>query len=258
MGSRSFAEFRLDPANQQLWRGESQLALNPKAMAVLAYLSDCPGRLVTKHELLEAIWPKTNVTEGVLAACVYEIRRVLGDQSRAPRFIETVHTRGYRFLPEVDYSVARDLRNQSNETRTRGGPLAPYPGELVRSSGLFGRQKELTELHGVFQKVLDGARQILFVTGEPGIGKTALVDDFIARVCSQQTAFIARGQCIDHYGAGEPYLPILAAIGQLCRSPGCGCHYLHLKVLCTRLAAVDAWLAEFRRIGCLTAARLRV
>jgi len=218
--SRSFAEFRLDPANQQLWRGESLLALTPKALAVLAYLSDWPGRLVTKHELLETIWPKTNVTEGVLAACVYEIRRVLGDRSRAPRFIETVHTRGYRFLPEVTYSAEPGLRNQSDETRSRGGPLALDPAVLAKSSGLFGRQKDLAELHRIFQKALDGARQIVFVTGEPGIGKTALVDDFVARVCSQQTAFIGCGQCIDHYGAGEPYLPILAAIGRVCRSPG--------------------------------------
>jgi DNA-binding winged helix-turn-helix (wHTH) protein len=218
--SRSFAEFSLDPANQQLWRGESLLALPPKALAVLTYLSDWPGRLVTKHELLETIWPKTNVTEGVLAACVYEIRRVLGDRSRAPRFIETVHTRGYRFLPEVTYSVERGPRNQSDETESRGGPLALDPAVLAKSSGLFGRQKELAELHRIFQKALDGARQIVFVTGEPGIGKSALVDDFVARVCSQETALIGCGQCIDHYGAGEPYLPILAAIGRICRSPG--------------------------------------
>jgi DNA-binding winged helix-turn-helix (wHTH) protein len=218
--SRSFAEFRLDPANQQLWRGESLLALSPKALAVLEYLSDWPGRLVTKHELLETIWPKTNVTEGVLAACVYEIRRVLGDPSRAPRFIETVHTRGYRFLPKVAVSVTPGLSNQSDETRSRGGWLAWDHPTSGRSAGLFGRQRELEELERIFEEALDGARQIVFVTGEPGIGKTALVDDFIARVCSsQQTAFVGRGQCIDHYGAGEPYLPILAAIGQLCRSP---------------------------------------
>ena len=218
MRSRSFAEFSLDPANQQLWRGESLLALPPKALAVLAYLSDSPGRLVTKHELLETIWPKTNVTEGVLAACVYEIRRVLGDRSRAPRFIETVHTRGYRFLPEVAYSVEPCLRNQSDEIQSRDGPLALDPAVLAKSSGLFGRQKELAKLHSIFQKALDGVRQIVFVTGEPGIGKSALVDDFVARVCSQETALIGCGQCIDHYGAGEPYLPILAFITQLCRS----------------------------------------
>jgi DNA-binding winged helix-turn-helix (wHTH) protein len=185
---------------------------------VLAYLSDRPGRLVTKHELLETIWPKTSVTEGVLAACVYEIRRVLGDRSRAPRFIETVHTRGYRFLPEVAYSTTSNLRNHTDQNRSLDGPPTSDPAALIQSSGLFGRQKELAELHRIFQKARDGARQIVFVTGEPGIGKSALVDDFVARVCSRETALIGCGQCIDHYGSGEPYLPILAALRQLCGS----------------------------------------
>src|SRR5262249_18554262 len=62
--------------------------------------------------------------------------------------------------------------------------------------------------------------QIVFVTGEPGIGKTTLVEAFLAQMAADDKVWIARGQCIEHYGAGEAYLPILEALGRLCREPG--------------------------------------
>jgi tetratricopeptide (TPR) repeat protein len=108
-----------------------------------------------------------------------------------------------------------------------------------------GRDAELAQLHGWVAKALEGARQVVFVTGEPGIGKTTLVDAFLAQVgaggwglgSSSPAAFppqslapntqhsisnlwIARGQCVEHYGSGEAYLPVLEALGQLCRQPG--------------------------------------
>ena len=58
------------------------------------------------------------------------------------------------------------------------------------------------------------------ITGEPGIGKTALVDTFVAHVAATEDVWIGRGQCLDHYGAGEAYLPILEALGRLGRGPG--------------------------------------
>jgi predicted ATPase len=77
------------------------------------------------------------------------------------------------------------------------------------------------------EKALNGERQVVFVTGEPGIGKTALVDTFLAQVGAQGNLWIGRGQCIDHYGAGEAYLPVFEALGRLCRVPRQG-HFLDL------------------------------
>src|SRR5215831_19666219 len=106
----AFADFRLDPSNVSLWRGTRALKLKPKAFDVLHYLVAHAGQLVSKDELWRAVWPDVAVTDGVLAVCVTEIRQALGDNAKAPRFIETVHRRGYRFIGKVvssQYSVAR-------------------------------------------------------------------------------------------------------------------------------------------------------
>src|SRR5262245_40883792 len=93
-----FLDFRLDLGNACLWRGPDAIKLKPKAFDVLCYLVEHPGRLVSKDELWRSVWPDVAVTEGVLAVCLTEIRQALGDDAKAPRFIETVHRRGYRFI----------------------------------------------------------------------------------------------------------------------------------------------------------------
>jgi TolB-like protein/DNA-binding winged helix-turn-helix (wHTH) protein/Flp pilus assembly protein TadD len=77
------------------------IKLTPKAFAVLRYLVEHAGRLVTKDEIFEAVWKETVVSDITLAVCVREIRRSLGDEAKTPQYIETVHRRGYRFIGEV-------------------------------------------------------------------------------------------------------------------------------------------------------------
>ncbi len=96
-----FPPFHLDPVNAQLWRGTQALELRPKSFAVLQYLLEHSGQLVTKEELLNAVWPGTYVSEALVKDSILEIRKVLGDDPRAPQFIETVHRRGYRFIAAV-------------------------------------------------------------------------------------------------------------------------------------------------------------
>ena len=79
------------------------------------------------------------------------------------------------------------------------------------------REAELEHLHQSLARALQGERQAVFVTGEAGMGKTALVDRFVAQAAPVFAGWIARGQCIEQYGAGEAYLPILEALGQLGR-----------------------------------------
>ena len=189
-----FHPFRLDPDNQRLWRGGRPIALRPKTFAVLAHLVARPGRLVTKQELLDAVWPDTAVTDGVLKGCIREIREALGDEPAAPRYVETAHRRGYRFVAAV----------------AAGDPAAAAPVELP------GREGEIEALERLTGDALGGERRVAFVTGEPGIGKTALVEALLARV-DRSATWIARGQCIEQYGAVEPYLPVLDALGSLCR-----------------------------------------
>ena len=84
----------------------------------------------------------------------------------------------------------------------------------------MGRVSELTQLHAWFEKACCGERQLIFVTGEAGIGKTMLVETFLEQLAASGTAWLGHGQCVEHYGAGEAYLPLLEAFGRLGREPG--------------------------------------
>jgi DNA-binding winged helix-turn-helix (wHTH) protein len=152
----------LDLEDKRVWRGEQHWQLTPKAFAVLCYLVEHSGRLVTKDELLHAVWPNRVVSEWALWTCIREIREALSDNIREPQYIQTVHRRGYCFVAQATC-----------------GTHLPVPRALSlkhRATDLVGREVELRQLHGWLQKALNGERQIVFVTGEAGVGKTALVE----------------------------------------------------------------------------------
>src|SRR5215510_7016541 len=104
-----FPPFRLDVRGERLWRGSEVIPLRPKTFAVLRYLAERPGHLALKDELLDAVWGKIAVSDTVLKSCVRELREALGDDASLPRYVETVHGRGYRFATTVrrEESAAR-------------------------------------------------------------------------------------------------------------------------------------------------------
>src|SRR5438034_1038032 len=255
---RQGAPLRLDVANEWVWQGEQRLQLTPKAFAVLRYLLDHPSRVVTKDELLREGWPDTVVSEWVLTSCIRQIRRALGEEAGAPQYIDTVHRRGYRFIGAV----------RSAESGVRSQNSHPAPSTQHPAPSIVGRGVEITHLHRWLEKALSGERQLVFVTGEPGIGKTTVVEAFLQSLAARgqpesgvwspesgvgagdsalrdsglsdslreadprrqpldASLWIGHGQCIEHYGAGEAYLPVLEALGRLCREPG-GEHLLEL------------------------------
>jgi predicted ATPase len=188
------------------------MELTPKAFAVLRHLVAHLGRLVTKNELLDAVWGETIVSEAALASCIRDLRKALGDSSRSPRYIETVHRRGFRFIGPLE-SAPADGPAGASPPRVAPPPL-PRP-----SPQLVGREDELARLHTLFSTALGGRRQAVFVTGEPGIGKTTLVEAFLAELELAGGVRIGRGQCVEQYGAGEAYLPVLEALGRMARDP---------------------------------------
>src|SRR5713101_2397134 len=224
---KEFPPFRLDTVNQCLSRSdgvaEERILLAPKAFAVLRYLVEHPGRLVSHDELLGALWPKTYVQPEVLKSHIAAIRAVLGDDARKPMFIETLSRRGYRFIaPVTEGTAAR---------RT----LPSGPGK-----GRVGRDGPLAELHQCLGRMSNSERQIVFVTGEPGIGKTAMAVAFIDRAAGEvPDARIARGQCIEGYGSKEAYYPMLEALGGLCRGEGGD------AIVQTLAAQAPTWLVQF-------------
>jgi TolB-like protein len=99
--SFSFGDFRFLPRTGELWRGEVDVKLTPRAAAVLAVLVHQSGQLVTKQELLDEVWKASAVGDEALTSCIQELRRAVGDDARQPRYIETRYRRGYRLLAPV-------------------------------------------------------------------------------------------------------------------------------------------------------------
>src|SRR6266850_1658300 len=220
---KKFRSFRLDPANQCLWRGEKRVPITPKAFDVLRYLVEHPGRLVTQDEILEALWPETYVNPELIKKYILGIRKVLGDRHDQPIFIETLPRRGYQFVAPVSEDVVADLQD-----------LSPHP-----TSRMVGREDALDALHIALKKALRSQRQVIFVAGEPGIGKTTLVDSFHQRASHQGNVRTARGQCVEGFGGKEPYYPMLEAIGQLTRTPDAD------PVVQTLAKRAPTWLIQF-------------
>ena len=232
-----FGPFALDPSNACLWQGAQSLALWPKDFAVLHYLVTHTERLVTKEELLAAVWPETFVSDGVLKGCIRRIRRVLGDDPRTPRFIQTVHRRGYRCIATLTASNEPDTALEP--PRRREGPPPQLVGLPLPSPALVvGRETAFAHLQDWLQEACGGRRQMVFITGEAGMGKTTLVDAFMARIAAMEGVGIAYGQCVEHYGAGEAYQPVLEALGRWCRTLGGG----RIRALLRQHA--PTWLAQ--------------
>ena len=209
-----FDPFSLDLVNECLWQGSKAIKLRPKAFAVLNYLLARPGQLVTKEKLLNSAWPEAFVSDAVLKVTIRQLREALDDDPKSPRFIETAHRRGYRFIGQIAESEQVTPNQEVGSVRTI--PSSHLPAE-DSSWGFVGRDEALTRMRSWLQKMLEGERQIIFVTGEAGIGKTALVDTFVRSIASDRRIRIGRGQCLEQYGTGEAYLPLLEAIGRLCR-----------------------------------------
>jgi DNA-binding winged helix-turn-helix (wHTH) protein/Tfp pilus assembly protein PilF len=101
-GQYRFGPFVVDRARYRVLRGAEALELTPKLLDLLIHLVDHAGSLVTKEQLLDALWPGANVTENALAQAVSELREALGDNAGTPHFIKTVTRRGYRFIAPVE------------------------------------------------------------------------------------------------------------------------------------------------------------
>src|SRR5262245_42134895 len=218
------APVSIDATNAWVWQGGRRLELAPKSFAVLRYLVEKAGQLVTKEELHAAVWGETVVSEAALLTCIRDIRKALGDASRTPHYVETVHRRGFRFIGPIaatppvasgQYSVvSSQAAAEDEEQKTKRAAFSPAP-----SPRLVGRETELTRLRRLLDKALTGERQLVFVTGEPGIGKTALVEQFLESLGNRTDLHLSHGQCIEHYGAGDAYLPLLEMGARLCQGP---------------------------------------
>ena len=223
-----FGPFEADSREQRLWRNGQVVPLTRKSFALLAALLSRPAMLFTKAELFSTVWAGSVVTDGALSRAIRELRAALGDDAAAPLYIETAHGLGFRFVAPV-----------SGEPMAAGPALQQrLPDAPAVVTCVVGRDAELELLDTALAAARGGQRQIVFVTGEPGIGKTALVDAFIARHAAHGDLWAAQGRCIEQYGTREAYLPILEALERLARQIGADT----MRQTLARYA--PAWLAQ--------------
>lgn len=154
-----FGPFVLDTVQARLLRDGQEVPLRPKAYALLCALAARAGALVTKDELLDAVWGTRFVTEGVVKTAMAELRQALGDDPKAPAWIQTVPRRGYRFMAPAAPAAA-PVSQADIATPTQAAPI--------------GREPEIAQLQALLQ-----AHPLITVTGPGGVGKTRL-----ARACA--------------------------------------------------------------------------
>lgn len=205
----------------------------PKAFAVLHELHRNAGGLVTKRALLDAVWPATFVGEAALTVTIKQLRDLLGDDARNPWLIETVHRRGYRLIADIAGAAA-----------AAGDAAAPAQNPPASSiADIVGRDGAFQQLRACYEQARAGQRQLVFVTGEPGIGKTALVDAMVGRWTTEPDAAgaprIGRGHCLEEFGSTEAYLPVLDALDDLLRPAAAE------NLRATFRHCAPTWLAHF-------------
>lgn len=216
-----FAAFELDEGNARLQRDGKPVALAPTPFMLLCALVRQPGSLLTKDQLLDEVWGHQFVSDSVLKTAISDLRTVLDDDPRHPHFIETVSRRGYRFIAATTAIAAAPAGASVQQSATHEAPF------------FIGRAEPLSRLRRAWDAACSGKRAIVWIAGEPGIGKTALIEHFVADLGD---VACARGQCVEHFGAGEPYLPVLEALAELCRADSAVAELLR--------AAAPAWLLQ--------------
>jgi predicted ATPase len=220
---KQFQSFRLDTVNHCLWHGEERVSLTPKAFDVLRYLVEHADRLVTQDEILNALWPETYVNPEVIKKYILEIRKGLGDPRDKPEFIETFPRRGYRFVAPVSEVI----------------PGVPSVEGGSAAWKMVGREGAMAELNECLTRALNSQRQVIFITGEGGIGKTTLVDAFHHELANRPNLRVIRGQCVEGFGGKEAYYPVLEAIGHWVREASGG------PVVQTLAKQAPTWLIQF-------------
>ncbi|MGD2047086.1 MAG: AAA family ATPase [Gemmatimonadota bacterium] len=215
-----FGDCELDEEKCELRRGGEPYHVEPQVFDVLAHLARNPDRVVSRDELLDEIWGHRFVTPASVSARIKSARRAVGDDGTAQKVIRTVRGRGFRLAMPVEVRGAQSAAGRRPDTPSRL-PEPPPPGELPVSEidrAVVARRAELDRLRTSLGTVLSGARRLVLVCGESGIGKSTLVGSF-ADAAEAEGYLLGRGHSIEQGGAGEPYLPVLDALGRMSHGP---------------------------------------
>lgn len=220
-----FRDFELDTDRYELRARGSVRHVEPQVFDVLVYLIDHRERLVTRDELLAQVWGHSFVSDATVSSRLMAARKAIDDSGRAQKLIRTVRGRGYQFTGTVQEAAAPPAAPAATEGPS-GGPTP------------IGRREELSQLSRLLGAAVGGTRQFALVTGEPGAGKTTLVEHFLAEANAGGPVVVASGRCLEQRGPAEPYMAVLEALGRLCRGAGGE----HAKPVLTRFA--PTWMSQ--------------
>ena len=233
----AFGPFRLDVDGGILFRDAEPVALGQRATALLSALVERPGALISKDALVDAAWRGLAVEDSNLSVQIATLRRVLGEAGGAD-WIETMPRRGYRFVGPVvraeggnGKSIARPVQGGSTARAVEPIPSASGGAHLV-----VGRNAPLEMLDRMTQSMFAGQRQIAFVTGEAGIGKTAFIAKAMERLTGQGVDLLY-GRCTERFGTDEVFLPLIDALVTRYRANG-------LNLLPAIRAHAPSWILQ--------------
>jgi DNA-binding winged helix-turn-helix (wHTH) protein len=171
-----FGDFKLDVARGCVLKATEEIKLRPKVYEALKYLIENPGRLVSKKELIEAVWPNSFVTDDSLVQCMVELRRALDDHAQL--LLKTVPRRGYVFTPDVTRSGNPDHQPATDQlrlTKKDDPPLVKIAQKHLAlptpRTSLIGRERQVTE---AAELLVRPNVRLLSLTGAGGAGKTRL------------------------------------------------------------------------------------
>ena len=170
-GSSTFEDFTLDRGDERLLGPDGPVHLGNKAFRVLQALVDAGGQLLTKDALFETVWQGTIVSDSALTSVIKELRRALGDETRQPRFIESVYGRGYRFI--ADPQPVGATRTHPEASLAIGN--LPHPG-----ARLIGREADLDRI-----VTLLASPGVVTISGSGGVGKSRFALEAAHRVAAQ-------------------------------------------------------------------------
>jgi DNA-binding winged helix-turn-helix (wHTH) protein/tetratricopeptide (TPR) repeat protein len=209
----------LDPSSRALFHDDRLLPLGERAISILLMLIERSGQLVSKDELIAFAWQGLAVEDSNLTVQIAALRRALALVPEGRSWIETMPRRGYRFVGPVappgastDAPASRDTPAEEQRDATL------FPTIDSSAHPMVGRDAPLEMLDRITQRMLTGQRQVAFVTGEAGIGKTAFIRMAMERPSLRDVDFLY-GRCTERFGTDEAFLPLIDALVTRCRAP---------------------------------------
>jgi DNA-binding winged helix-turn-helix (wHTH) protein len=220
----------LDPLSRILIHDGGPLPLGERAISILLMLVERSGQLVSKKDLIAFAWQGLAVADSNLTVQITALRRALALAPGGGAWIETLPRRGYRFVGPVVKTEAAEaapvgMFAAKSLPRTAKSVTSESVDHVTISSAstdphshqMVGRDAPLEMLNRITQLMRTGQRQIAFVTGEAGIGKTAFIEKAVQRL-SQQGVDLLCGSCTERFGTDEVFLPLIDALVIRCRS----------------------------------------